>query len=327
MHKRITAVVLAAILLSILAVILIYRLGSMLAFADQQSDADLLEIATAGMSNARSLILAGKGKVTVNTWRQKDDGTEFQTERDYDLAFAGEQYRVSANVRVATNSSGGDASNSLSEVSYDFAYDGQTMTRFDPRLKTALVGATNQGSLKDANREYTEWVEFPGSSLLKIDSPFQPDGVRIDNGLRIVGRESLKGDECIVVERTFNVSVPDREAGRAINEYWINPNKGFTISRLRIWVQGGGLKEKVLYREIDNDVRQYGGEIWGPAKSTRCDYKLTKSGEAQLESRIVTAYDPGFQVNTAVTKEELSITLPSGVGVHNKVSGEDYIVP
>lgn len=146
---------------------------------------------------------------------------------------------------------------------------------------------------------------------------------------RIVGREDVGGDSCIVVEIVW-IKPADASHSSLTNthQFWVAPDKGFTVPRIRVWQEGGLFWEKTLVAATDVDMRQYPGGVWGPAKVTADEYGISQAtGSVYHQMHKVITYDPGFQFGLSVANEELQLTLPSGTKVYDQLMDANYTMP
>jgi len=309
---------------------------------NDQLNEKLLSALIQGCNDAVSAIKSGRGTLTEHEWDYTYEDPEglLETETTYKLAFAGEKYRVSEKVTYLRN----DADSSVrypvkpgTKILTEAAFDGQKMTMFNPSCKRARVGSI--GSSVAPAIMWGEHMRYKGGIMVVGSEPtmeghgvsridkFVPSRYQTDKGLHVARRESLDGQECIVVERIIERSFPDGRKGTSTYEYWIDPTRGFMIPRIRVWGEGGPLRERTLLLESNTELRQYGDSLWGPAKYTHVRYKLDDKGGVQLDYRRVITYGDDFQLNVPVSDSELALKLPPGTLVHDTDLDETYTSP
>ncbi len=69
-------------------------------------------------------------------------------------------------------------------------------------------------------------------------------------------------------------------------------------------------------------LKQYDDGLWGPASFTRVDY----GPDGTAEKKVSGTYNPGFEINVPISEDELKLTPPSGMTVHDEREGAPYEV-
>jgi len=93
-----------------------------------------------------------------------------------------------------------------------------------------------------------------------------------------------------------------------------------------MWYASGSEADPILLQEDVVALKQYGDALWVPAKFTRVVYRP----DGTFEKRIIGTYDPDFQINVAISEDDLSLTVPSGMRVYDNREGapdEPYTTP
>jgi hypothetical protein len=281
---------------------------------------DLLPGLIQGCKDAVAAIKSGKGTVTVHSIRYSYDRSQkvLETERTYTVAFEGPKYRISGETLTVKNEMDTSELGAKpgTKVSLDLAYDGEKLLDVDTRSGTATLGSVRTSAMGEVHSSLLVAStlvlrpDFPmGHGVQRID--FYPliDG-DTDKGLRVARRESLDGHECIVVERTVEHLRRDGTKLIITREYWVDPERGFTVPRRREWLEGGSLTEKSLLFDINTELRGYGNGLWGPAKHTYVQNAMDGKGGMRISFQDETTYSPDYQLNVPVTADDLTIKLP-----------------
>lgn len=297
-------------------------------------DDPLLAIVRQGMDETVSSIKSGKGTITVTDWQKNENGSVVQTETEYEVAFRGDQYRLSVQTRLLQNDPARDAATgqpvevgtlSLSEA----AYDGETLTWYFPVRGEAVVGDLASGETKNHHTRYIVDVSLVGHGLSRLARPQElPSFITETAGPRVVAREMLNGDECVVIEYLDTYNMPNGRRQTNTRWLWVNPSRSYTIPLVRNWMEGDGFPSKTLTTEVNTEVRQYADGIWVPSRVS-VEYFQRNPDTGQSErSRVKTrVYDPDFRLNVPVSEADLALALPSGTEVHDEIRDARYTVP
>lgn len=287
-------------------------------------DADLLPAMIQGCKDAVNAVKTGKGTVEVHAILYRyESGMQkaLETQETYTVAFERAKYRVSGEILYLKNELGeaGHVYADGTKLAVNLACDGENLMSFEPSLGTGTVGPLTLPEVraKQGSLAVEATLLFPpndmgrgaiGYGIQRIDLYPLYEGVT-DKGLKIARRERLDGHECIVVERVVEVSRPD---GKWVNtrEYWIDPERGFAVPRLREWTEGGPLEKRSITLEINTELRDYGNGIWGPAKSSLEAWGWDGKGVIRPEHRYQTTYESDFRLNVPVTADDLTLKLP-----------------
>jgi len=103
---------------------------------------------------------------------------------------------------------------------------------------------------------------------------------------------------------------------------WVNTDKGYTIPKFQAW-RVSNINGEVLTKEELYDMKEYGEDLWGPAKCTRYEYAL----DGTIKRRIAITWGSDFQINVPMSEDELKLTLPTGTEVFDEALGDLYTVP
>jgi hypothetical protein len=143
--------------------------------------------------------------------------------------------------------------------------------------------------------------------------------------VKVAGRETIAGDECIMVDVVTTMHVPKLVGGTITQtaRKWVNPQKGYTIVKEQAWSEGSVYGAKTLLAEINTTVRQYETGVWGPEEVTYQQYDL----KGEVTQKMVITYDSAFKLNVPISDGDLTLTLPSGTEVHNELIDAEYTVP
>ena len=123
---------------------------------------------------------------------------------------------------------------------------------------------------------------------------------------RIVGRERINGNECVIVER---YAFPERGGFPYVDtlRLWIDPARGYVVPRWELWSEGGIYQARTLLLRVQADLRLH-GTIWAPVSYSREKYALdTKTKHKYLKSRVLVKYAPDFALNVPVTESDLDL--------------------
>lgn len=331
----------AIVTLSLLVIVTLSLL-TMGRWRHAEADADLLELVKVGCRQAVTAVSSGKGMVTVHHFHvTAPDGPVYETETTYNLAFAGDRYRLSTRTTVLRNDQrpGVDAAlmrpvGSVAEM--EIAVEGDDVTWLEKR-------GTQNLATRDCSTSAKAKLLLD-TAVSDVQPGIRPGGARLGKGLidigklrtaeiplfshvsmKVIGRETIDGSECIVVQEEAIPSSSDRPTSTFV--FWVDPQKGYAIPKMRAFVQGGGFAEPTLVLEETVQLKEYKPGIWYPARVTQDLYSTKDPAKHYKDLSKVITYDPNFQVNVPVGEAELSLDLPSGTTVHDKILGTTYMVP
>ena len=305
---------------------------SAVAFADDPP----AEFYLAGMQNAALSVTSGRGGVTVRDWMLKNDGNVLEVETVHQVVWQGQAFRETVTTTYITNDAPPDSEGLMATpgtvIIREIAYDGTQVTEYNSERGEAVIGSPVSCGTHGAYASYIADASIRGHGLTvpRSTSDPVPSYVRSTTGFQVVGTEIIDGDECVMLESTSIFDPPSGSSDPITNTHrmWVNPNKGYTVPRVRDWAQGGGLSQKTLMYEVDVQMRTYGGNLWGPAGFTRIQYKTDPATGQRIRSlQSTVTFNQCYQVNPTVDPGELVLQLPSGTKVHNEIIGGDYTIP
>lgn len=263
------------------------------------TDAELLGFVKVGMEQRYNSIMSGNGSVHIRTSRFVD-GRETTVERKTTVVFVGSRIRIIGEAILGPS------------VSYEGAFDGIKMTvwykdsdfNFNPpaRISNGLTGVLAG--------EFNVYVDPRSHGITRLAD--RPDA-------KITGAETLNGGDCVVVETELHAG--DNVYMRT--KLWVDTNRGFTIPKLEVSTISSTTGQVIGRREAVTELRQYGEDLWGPAKYTEIDY----GADGTKTKQTILTYDPDFQLNIPVTEGELKLALPPGTEVYDEMLDELYTVP
>ncbi len=295
-----------------------------------EGDEDLLAALSEGCANAVSSIRSGSGHATTYFWSKRGDGGVLETETENYLKFKGDRFLLREKVKYLRNDPipGKEPSDMPVTIrNTASSYDLEKVTILDqddslPASATICDPTTREG--RNQLNLYKVFARMAGHGVdYLVPRPEDlPPSIELTSA-KIVGRESLEGDECIVVDVAVTVHLPDEDTMVSTVRKWVNVDKGYTIVRTRTWHEGNVYSAQTLKSESSTTVRQYGDGVWGPDTFTSQRYDL----EGEVRHKLVIAYDPAFELNVPVSDSDLSLTLPSGTEVHDELIDVQYTVP
>lgn len=275
-----------------------------------------------GMRAAASAIRTGRSEVRVREWIQRNEGGVLETNTKYEVVFTGKLFKVTTSSTIIQNTPDrGEESQLMTPPGTEFkrivSFDGNKVVAYSPDSGEATISDPAVGDGLNEIRVYNADASVFGHGFIsaKLADPLPPTNIRV------VGRETIDGDECFVLEvRDGYESISSRR------RIWVNPSKGYIIVRAKSWLQEGSNPEFMNY-EVNRTVREYAPGIWGPAVDTEIDYIPDRvTGSLRKNREVTTTFDQGFQVNVAVGKEDISLTLPSGTRVRDNIANAKYTV-
>lgn len=299
----------------------------------ETSPEDLLQIIMQGRREAVKSIQSGKGIVQVRTFRQRNgDGIDVvDTDAKYDVVFFGNKFKYVAETSFNRNESGGSRQIGPYVPGITFtraaSYDGTKAVAYDASGKSAVISTQTGEPQKFANL-----LNFarPRQGILdvdNVDNMFSPNAIE-KRGLRVVRREVLDGDECVVLQISW-VTVQSDDARVSFSwDFWVSAGKGFTIPKSQITASGGKFGTGTVMDEWNTEVRDQGDDRWVPVKHTETHYSLGPSSmKPALHWQKTVTFDRDFQFNVPVGEDDLMLTLPSGTEVRDEVLNAEYTVP
>jgi len=294
-------------------------------------DEDLLTALSEGCANAASAIRSGRGHVRTYFWRKKGDDDVLETETESYLTFKGEQFLLREETKYLTVpvTPNRDPSEppppTVVNVTASYDLERVTIVTQSDSLPThaTITDSTRVSGIGQLN-VYKTFIAVLGHGVdYLVPRPEDLPPVAEVTSAKIVGRETIEGDECIVVDVAVTVSVPGGDNAVSTVRKWVDLDKGYTIVRTRIWQEREVDAARTLISESSTTVRQYGDDVWGPDTFTWQQYDL----EGDVTHRGTTAYGPDFQLNVPVSDNELALALPSGTKVYNELIDVQYTVP
>jgi hypothetical protein len=214
-------------------------------------------------------------------------------------AFDGERVRMSGKVHTGP------------AADFEGAFDGETTTEWLSASDLDPFASVYDGLDGVTDGMFSLFVDPRGIGGFPAGSRDLGTGV----SERILGREAVDGRDCVVVEFASSISKV---------RLWVDVERGFAVRKSRLWyvrtipylglpIPGGS----VLLREEAVELRPYGEGLWGPAAFTRVDY----NPDGTVEKKVYGTYDPGFEINVPISADDLRVTLPSGMMVHDEREG------
>ncbi|MDO8588673.1 MAG: hypothetical protein Q7T82_16720 [Armatimonadota bacterium] len=310
---------------------LCWALGSV----QSSSDVDI-EIAKQGCRLAASALRSEQGKMTALVTSRTSDGGTQTVRAEYDISRSGQRFLLSSASTVIDVSmpSGADPDQYVKpgEVIHKaLSFDGQTATRLMLDLNIANISAPDSTNGRAVVNEYGDEVGLPPYGIVDIgnlDQHIWHTQGYIGNGPTIVGKESVNGNDCTIVEMVWTNG---SHSGMTLTEtwrFWIDPARGYTVPKIRKWKQGGRYSGKTLVEEMDTELRQHANDVWAPSKVVHKSYRLDKdTAQPYLKQSKTMTYSADFGVNASVSDADLKLILPSGTKVHNELLDADYTVP
>lgn len=309
--------------------------GSSVSFIPE-TDQSELPVLLQGCAAAASSITSGKGKVTHHeTYYLPTGDVRVERETKIDVAFSGKKLSLLKQITPIKEAPIEDSKHvpvPSTVRTKRISSDGSRVTILDSSNNSATISTPDKGEGWHEIHAYRRDISIAEAhGIWDIGNLNRyitlPKDMYSSADPKIVGRETLGGDECMVIEVLF-IPLPGRGEITQTWWFWVNPNKGFTVPRVQHWNEGGFLKGKELITEWDSELRQYADGMWGPANTIVGDYRPDKdSGPMYRSLRTVTTCDPGFQVNVPVSDADISLSIPSGTNVHDELLDADYVAP
>lgn len=296
-----------------------------------------LQAVVQGCQNAVAAIKSGFGKFTEHYSLTRNGVVLLETSSECVLAFKGERYRLTRKVTYLQNNAAPPAASVPhlapikpgTKIEDEIAFDGSQVTFYQPRKKTASISGTgSRGYAYNEHLKSRSSASLIGHGLFVIDWPNKQaeSETLLSEKTRVIGREPVDGDECVIVERSFHLVLSDGKPATRTFLYWVSPAKGFAIPKAQRWFEGGRYGSNTLIREETAELKDYGSGVWGPAVWRMSQYELLADGTKQTRQVTIT-YAPDFRLNLAMGEDRLSLRLPSGTKVRNETLDLDYTVP
>jgi len=319
-------------LIFVIALALVVVAGLEKSGSAKETAEELLEVVLVGCETAASAVSTSAGKVTVHQWYWRPSGEVLETDSVYTIVCGGDRLKIVKEVSYMENQV------TPREPNPDFrpfgpgtvlrqqvAYDGEKVTSYDPAQRRAVIAGPDS-AIGDELRSMKLAVYAPGHGVPDLDPGSSSPGHTM-SGPYVVGREVVNGDECIVVEFVATRTDAHGDEMKHYKRTWINPQRGFTISKSEGSHRGGVFGEGVLLSQLEVDTRQYSDSLWGISAARHEVYALDDSGRRYLQLRTITTFAEDYKLNAPVTEEMLAIELPSGTAVYNELIDAEYTVP
>jgi len=294
---------------------------------------DLLAAVRLGCETAASRVSTSTGQVTVHEWYWRSNGELIETDAVYTVASLGDKFKGVAEVHYVKNEASVPESDSRQQsiapgtvLKQQLAYDGEKVTSYNPAEQCARIAGLDSQAGRDLTMMKLT-VMNPGHGVPSLPTGSPSPHYITSSGPYVVGREVVNGDECIVVELVDMVIDVNGDEVAYHNRSWINPQRGFTISKSQSSARGGMFGEGDLVAQAGVETRQYADDLWGISEARTEQYALDSSGTRYLQRRNITTFADDYQLNAPVTEEMLTIQLPSGTKVHNELIDAEYTVP
>lgn len=190
-----------------------------------------------------------------------------------------------------------------------FAITPAKTTIYRPDINAATVSSTKSYTGDMSN----VWMLLVGRAWPRIE-PFAE--IPWNGKAKVIGTEIVNGDQCIVLENVLRQGskVSWNIIGSTI---WVDPKKDYAVVRSRQWEQSYRDKQRIIRREEDIKLRDYGNSLWGPAERTLTTYGMPPASRKTIKAFSEKwIYSPDFRYNVPVSEEELKLTLPKGTKVN-----------
>ena len=204
------------------------------------SDEELLELVRVGMYHRYNSITSCKGTVKLVMSLPKAEGAvqeKILAERDLTVVFDGNRLRM-AGKRI-----------SGATIDWEGAFDGENTTEWREIPGQDRTTRITPGMTGFTDGEFSLFVD-----PRRVGGYLVPSLDRGTGGSeRIVGREVLDGDDCVVLELTSDILEGTAEAYARTN-LWVNLDKGGTVPRCLLWYVPSREAAPVLMREEEDYV-------------------------------------------------------------------------
>ena len=288
----------------------------------------LLAAVRSGCEAAASRVSTSAGQVRVNEWIWEPTGEVLETETVYDVASAGEKSKASVTTTYVANEGASAGLNTPGTVQrWEIACDGEKVTSYYPDENRAEVSGLDS----DAGRRLRATkarLMMPGHGVpeAQLEQVKLPPGYEW-NERRLLGREVVDGEECIVYEASHTAPRADGTEVTYYHRHWIDPNRGFTVSKSESGIRGGPYGEGFVLATGEAETRQYADALWGVREVRIEEHRLDDSDKPYRMRYAVTTLADDYQLNGPVSEEMLTIQLPSGTKVYNTLIDAGYTVP
>jgi|GEM_PF-3094306 len=306
------------------------------------SEGDMLAVVLQGSKEAASSIKSGRGKITVHKWSKLREGGVLETETSYDVVFCGAKYKASRTIKYLSNGPSNEQFADEARIQPgtvardEVVFDGVHVRWLDLDEKNGRIGdletATGRHELMLWRTELgaigsEQAIGYGVWDISAFHESLMFPGTK-SAGPILVGRETIDGEECLVIEITYDHSQGSGPGFRDIRRFWVNPQRGYTVSRMRVWTEGGGYSARTLVAECEIKTKEYSKDLWGPSEWVSNQYDLDPQTNQVVQTiRSHVKFDEAFQLNCLVSNSELSLDFPSGTRIHDEVSDADYTVP
>jgi len=291
---------------------------------------ELLAAVRLASDAAASRVSRSAGTVRVHEWIWRATGEVLETETVYAVALAGEKFKAAVTTTYVTNewtpAHPGAGFNAPGTVQRgEIAYDGEKITSYEPDRNRAEISRLES----DAGRQLKLTrvvVMSPGHGVPELKQVALPPGYEWDEP-RVVGREVVDGEECIVYNSSYTGSGSDGAEVTYYNVMWLNPQRACTLSKGESGIRAGRFGEGVLLTQAETETRQYAEGLWGVREVRQTQYALDDSGTRYRQRYAVTTFAEDYQLKAPVTEEMLTIDVPSGTKVYDELIDAEYTVP
>ena len=289
---------------------------------------DLLAAVRLGCDAAASRVSTSAGQVRVHEWTWTPTGELAETETVYDVASAGEKFRASVTTTYLANERASAGFNAPGTVHrWEIVCDGEKVTSYYPDDNRAEVSGLDSDAGHQL-RATKSRLMIPGHGVpdAQLEQIKLPPGYEW-NERRLLGREVVDGEECIVYEASHTAPRADGTEVTYYHRHWVNPQRQFTVSKSESGIRGGPYGEGFVLATGEVETRQYADGLWGIREVRIEEHRLDDSGNPYRMRYAVTTVADDYQLNGPVSEEMLTIQLPSGTKVYNTLIDAGYTVP
>src|SRR5690606_20887068 len=103
---------------------------------------------------------------------------------------------------------------------------------------------------------------IPGNGMIDLTKARIAGPASDGSSVSVIGREAVDGSECIIVEMVARSQDPVQADD--IVQFWVDPNKGYVVPRVRWFAEGGRYVPRVMTEETNVQFKQYSDGIWFP---------------------------------------------------------------
>ena len=224
--------------------------------AKAESARDLLARVTEARAKALAAVKSGKGSLTLceRFVRPNDTPRERESTTPGTAAFSGEKFAITLR-RGA-------------EGKEEAIYDGAT-------LRWTGLGYRHADDL-DARSEMARTMVFHYRRFFDLVGQVYPDLEKVllyhKGTPRVVGRETIDGSECVIVESVHVFPQKDGRKHVDTRRLWIDPARGYAVPKLQVWSEGREFKQKAILSQTNARLSEYDG-IWGAARYVHEEYR------------------------------------------------------